>query len=166
MKWVENTDYMCKKGYARLWMLRRLKGLGATRKELLDVYQKQVRSVLELAVPVWHPAITLQERKQIERIQKCAFYIILGSNYTCYSDALELLEIESLENRRSKICEKFAKKCLNNPRYSRWFHSKEYTKPTHNTRSDKSKLEPVSTRTLRYKNSAIPYLTELLNKRK
>ena len=124
---------MCKKGYARLWMLRRLKGLGATRKELLDVYQKQVRSVLELAVPVWHPAITQQERKQIEIIQKCAFYIILGSNYTCYSDALELLEIESLENRRSKICEKFAKKCLNNPRYSRWFHSKHYNIPIHNT---------------------------------
>ena len=52
MKWYDNSDYICQKGYSRLWMIRRLKGLGASEAELLDVYQKQVRSVLELAVPV------------------------------------------------------------------------------------------------------------------
>ena len=78
--------------------------------ELLDVYQKQVRSVLELAVPVWQPGITKQERNQIERVQKCASYIILGESYTHYTQALELLDIENLEVRRKKICEKFAKK--------------------------------------------------------
>ena len=91
LRWFDNTEYICKKGYTRLWMLRRLKGLGASIKELLDVYHKQVRAVLEMAVPVWHPAITLEERRQIERIQKCALYIILVSEYTCYSDALDLL---------------------------------------------------------------------------
>ena len=147
-------------------MLRRLKGLGATTKELLDVYHKQVRSVLEMAVPVWHPAITQQEAKQVERIQKCALYIILGNNYTSYNDALELIEIDSLQNRRSKICEKFAKNCLKSQRYSTWFQSNQFTQPTHNTRSEKSQLKSVSTRTQRYKNSSIPYLTELLNKMK
>ena len=38
--------------------------------ELVDVYQKQVRSVLELAVPVWQPALTGKEKTQIERVQK------------------------------------------------------------------------------------------------
>ena len=66
MKWFDNTDYICQKGYARLWMLRRLKGLGASEMEMLDVYYKQVRSVLELAVPVWQPALSQQEIKQIE----------------------------------------------------------------------------------------------------
>ena len=28
LRWQANTDYMCKKGYARLWMIRRLKALG------------------------------------------------------------------------------------------------------------------------------------------
>ena len=51
LRWVENTDYICKRGYSRLWMLRRLKALGATQTELVDVYEKQVRSILELAVP-------------------------------------------------------------------------------------------------------------------
>ena len=52
---VDDTDYICKKCFARLWMLKTLKGLGATIKDLLDVYQKQIRSGLEITVPVWHP---------------------------------------------------------------------------------------------------------------
>ena len=28
IKWYDNTDYMCQKGYERLWMLIRLKGRG------------------------------------------------------------------------------------------------------------------------------------------
>ena len=65
LRWCDNTDYICHKGYARLWMLRRLKGLCANQAELLDVYEKQIRSVLELAVPVWQPALTKQEKAQI-----------------------------------------------------------------------------------------------------
>ena len=52
-RWYDNTNFICKKGYQRLGMIRRLKNLGANNEELLDVYMKQVRSVLELAVPVW-----------------------------------------------------------------------------------------------------------------
>ena len=59
LKWNENTDYICAKGYDRIWMIRRLKLLGATNDELVDVYNKQVRSVLEMAVAVWSPALTL-----------------------------------------------------------------------------------------------------------
>ena len=50
MRWCDNTDIICKKGYSRLWILRRLKGLGANLAELVDIYEKQVRAVLELAV--------------------------------------------------------------------------------------------------------------------
>ena len=78
LRWYANTQNMCAKGYARLWMLRRLKLVGANTGELLDVYQKQVRSVLELAVAVWEPGLTQVEGKQIERVQKAAFNIILG----------------------------------------------------------------------------------------
>ena len=68
LKWHSNTDYMCQKGYARLWMLRRLKGLGASTEEMLDVYEKQIRCVLELAVAVWQPGLTKQEAGQLERV--------------------------------------------------------------------------------------------------
>ena len=163
LKWCDNTDIICHKGYSRLWMLRRLKGLGATTDVMLDVYQKQVRSVLEMAVPVSHPAITQEETKQIERVQKCAFYIIFGKEYISYKNALEMCEIETLEKRRTKICEKFAMKCFKSPRYSTWFHLNDNSETQHNTRSYKRPLKAVNSRTQRYKNSTVPFLTELLN---
>ena len=57
-KLIDNTLYISKKAYSRLWLLRRLKNIGASRDEMIDVYQKQVRPILELAVPAWHPALT------------------------------------------------------------------------------------------------------------
>ena len=92
MKCYDKTEYVCQKGYSRLWMLRRLKGLGASISEMLDVYEKQVRSVLELAVPVWQPALTQHETKQIERVQRCALYIIVGEEYTHCDQALTMLD--------------------------------------------------------------------------
>ena len=34
MKGFDNTDYICNIGYSRLWMIRRLKGLGANKNEI------------------------------------------------------------------------------------------------------------------------------------
>ena len=167
MRWCDNTDYICKKGFSRLWILRRLKGLGANQNELIDVYQKQVRPVLELAVPVWQSGITKSEKNQIERVQKCALYVILGNQYTHYSEALELVNCESLEDRRVKICEKFVKKSANHPKYHNWFRMDENSVNERYTRKakkcSKQKYHSVQYRTERYKNSPLPYLTELLN---
>ena len=84
LKWSENTDHICKKGYSRLWLLRRLKGLGANVSEMIDVYNKQIRSILEMTVPVWQAGLTMQESIQIERVQRTAFRIILVEAYQYY----------------------------------------------------------------------------------
>ena len=104
--------------------------------EMLDVYEKQVRTVLEMAVPVWQPALTQQESIQIERVQRCAFYIILGTGYKSYEQALDLLEYETLYERRISLCEKFAKKALKHSKYKNWFNVNEQ-KPSKNTRHKK-----------------------------
>ena len=141
--------------------------MGASQTELIDVYQKQVRSVLELAVPVWQPGITKFEKNQIERVQKCALFIILGEQYTHYTNALELVNCESLEDRRKKICEKFVRKSAKHPKYQNWFRMDANLANDKNTRkakkSLKQKYHSVQYRTERYKNSPLPYLTELLN---
>jgi hypothetical protein len=85
---------MCKKEYARLWMIRRLKGLGASSEEMLDVFYKQIRCVLEMAVAVWEPGLNKAQRKQLERVQQCAFYIIMGNTFTNYDTAVNSLEVE------------------------------------------------------------------------
>ena len=100
MKWDMNTNYICGKAYDRIWMIRRLKALGATNTELVDVYIKQVRCVLEMAAPVWTPALTKGQITQIERVQKTVCAVILGSSYSDYNSAMKTLD---LKNRTSAI---------------------------------------------------------------
>ena len=94
MKWTSNSENMVKKANSRLWILRRLSNLGAKESDLVDVYIKQVRSVLELAVPAWHGGITLAEQIDIERVQKCALHIILGEKYESYRSTLKALDLQ------------------------------------------------------------------------
>ena len=68
----------------------RLNGLGASLIDMKDVFIKQVRSVLELAVPAWNGALTKSDCKSIERVQKTALYIMLGG-YPDYQKALNIV---------------------------------------------------------------------------
>ena len=132
-----------------------------------DVYIKQVRSVLELAVPVWQPALTVHEVRQIERVQKCALSIVLGDKCTCYDEAREELGIDRLSDRRKQLCENFAKKAAKSGKFQNWFNEIEITenKSKMSTRSDRNKILPlyrsVPTRTSRYKKSPFPYITDI-----
>ena len=161
LRWYANTQHMCSRGYARLWMLRRLKLVGANTEELVDVYQKQVRSMMELAVPVWEPGLSVAESMQIERVQKAAFSIILGEDYFSYNQALSTLDADTLSSRRQKLSLNFAKKSYKHPKYQTWFRPNDVN--TLNTRADKTVLKTVHTRTDMYDNSPLPYLTRLLN---
>ena len=89
LSWSSNTDNMCKKAYTRMWILRRLKNIGADKDELLDVYRQQIMSVLEFAAPVWTPGITQHQIHQIERVQKTALFVILGEEYVSYKSSLK-----------------------------------------------------------------------------
>ena len=106
MRWISNTNSICLKFYARLWILRNLKRLGTSITELVDVYIKQCRVMAELAVPVWQPALTKAESHQSERCQVAALAIVLGSNYRNYKSAMEVLGLTTLQDRRLEICKK------------------------------------------------------------
>ena len=66
LSWSSNTDYMVKRANRKLWCLKRLKRLGATSKDLIDVYNKQIRSLLEFSATLWHPSLTETDRMKIE----------------------------------------------------------------------------------------------------
>ena len=144
----------------------RLSGLGASIQELLDVYKKQVLCVLEMAAPAWASALSKSDKRNIERVQKCALSIILGSNYHCYENALSVLNLKRLDDRRINLCEKFAVKASKNDQHKNWFCLAEQSEPV-NTRSEKPvlKYKEPKTRTGRFANSPIPYLTKLLNEK-
>ena len=82
-------------------------------------------------------------------------------HYTTYTDALGLMGLQTLEDRRDQLCTNFAVKCSTSDRYAGWFphnnnthsmglrNATKYTVPKHRTKC--------------YGNSAIPFLTKLLN---
>ena len=143
----------------KLWMLRRLKYLGAPESNLVSVYTSHIRSVLEMAVPLWHNSITQRECQDLERVQKNAMAIILYSlDYIC---SQVILDLESLESRRENLCITFAKKASKNEKHSKLFHKVPSDLP--NTRGEHNVYFEVKYRTQRYNRSSIPYLTRLLN---
>ena len=67
LSWQAHVDYICSNAFKRMWMLRRLKQLGAREDDLLTVYRTQIRCVLEFSAPVWNPSLTKAQIGQIER---------------------------------------------------------------------------------------------------
>ena len=160
LSWTSNTHSMVKRASKKLWCLRRLKNYGAKTEDLLDVYFKQVRCLLEYAVAVWEPSLTAEDSIKIERVQKCALAIILGQNFKSYKSALLQLNMETLAERRTRLCEKFSRKAQRHPKFSKWFKPNTRLSVT---RSKKSRFCEVYFRTERFKKSPICYLTRLLN---
>ena len=158
LKWFKNTSYICEKARKRLWILRRVLEFKLSTHELFDVYTKEIRSVLELAVPVWHSGLTKSQTKQIENIQKLAFRIILRKNYINYEQACKHLSALSLEERRDNLCLKFAKKNLKGE------HS-FFTQLETNlkTRNQSKIVKDPKCNSRRFQNSSIPYLARILN---
>ena len=160
LKWTSNTENMVMKANKRIWILRRLKYLGAKDCDLIDIYLKQIRSVLELAVPAWHGGLTLAEQMDIERIQRSVAHIILGDKYCSYKEALKTLNLESLQARRNKLCLKFARKSEKNDKFVKWF---KRSRPKPNTRQETFKYCDVVARHTRFKKSPLSSLTKMLN---
>ena len=160
LKFHRNTEHIVTKAYKRIWILKRLKKLGASSCQLINIYTKQIRSILELAVPAWHSSLTKADKLVIERVQKVALRIIFGEHYISYQNALVQSSLPMLEDRRISMCKKFAHKSLNHEKHSGWFK-----------RVDKNRLRrvklppllPVKTRTERFAKSPLAYLTSLLN---
>ena len=101
LRWCDNTDNLFKRAMNKMWMLRNLKRMGASKHELLDIYIKHCRSILELAVPVWNSMLTKKEVKQLERAQKIGLAIIEGDSYSNYQNSLISFDILSLEKKKT-----------------------------------------------------------------
>ena len=159
LKWTSNTKNMVVKACKKLWILRRLKKLGAKEIDLLEVYTKQIRCILELAVPAWQGSITQAERVSLERVQKSACHIILGDEYVSYRSALKSLNLESLESRRKKLSLKFAIKASKHIKFKSWFRENDQNV---NTRHEKPKFRDVRAIHSRFEKSALSYQMSIL----
>ena len=114
LSWRENTDNIVRKGNTRLTIIRTLSKFAIPMKDLVMLYCQFVRSILEFNSNVWFSSITEEEKVDIERVQKNACKLILREQYINYEQALLLLNLENLTERREKIALKFAKKSVKN----------------------------------------------------
>ena len=92
LTWAANTQYIGEGCNSKIWSIRRLKKLRASREDLLEVYCKQIRSVAEFAAPVWNSKLTGDNIINLERLQKTVLHVILGDQYKSFSSALKLKE--------------------------------------------------------------------------
>ena len=125
------------------------------------MYQKQVRSVLEFGTPVWTAGLIKEEIADIERVQRVFLHIVLGPNYVDYEEALTQTGLESLEDRRTKLCTKFALKASKDPKHKNWFMKMDIEKRTRI--QNKIAFKQPHYRLERFRKSPIVYLTNLLN---
>ena len=158
LSWHKNTLFICEKARLRLWILRRMVSLDLDHNQLYDKYCKEVRSILEFGVPVWHPGLTLKDSVAIERIQRVAFKIILQENFTDYPSACLYFDTTTLKQRRQKLCMNFASKNLKseNPFF-------DLVEKMVNTRSAKDTVKNFKCRTSRFAKSSLPYMAKLIN---
>ena len=126
--------------------------------QMFDVYTKEIRSILEMAVPVWHSGLSNQQTADIESIQKVAMRIILQNKYTNYQLACETLTAQTLAERRIKLCTKFARKNLKSENS---FFTTVGTNVETRHRSDL--VKEFKCNFGRYFKSSLPYLARLLN---
>ena len=108
--------------------------------------------------PLWSGALTKANIHKIERVQKTCFRLILGNSYQSYKNSLDYLGEMKLEQRRKKLCIKFTKKSVLNPKMSFLFQRRV----NRMTRKAARYFEPV-THSKRAYNGPILHLIRLLN---
>ena len=117
-------------------MLTKLKYVGVSQTDLLEVYKLYIRSTLEYASVVFHSRLTQDQSNLFESIQKLCLKIIMGPDYTDYSSVLETLQMSSLYERRESRVISFSQKCLQHPIHKNMFPvSEKYTNNKHNIRN-------------------------------
>ena len=69
LKWDKNTNYIIKKAYAKMELLRKLSGFGAPISDLKTIYLTFIRSQCEQSSNVWHSGLTNKTKLTLTEIK-------------------------------------------------------------------------------------------------
>ena len=146
---------------ARMEILRKVAGFGASIEDLRTIYILFIRSILEQSATVWHSSLSQENINDLERVQKSAMKIILKNRFQGYQNALNRLKLKTLSERREELCLNFAIKCTNNSKLSSMFPRNEKNHQVETRKYEKYKVDFAYTR--RLQNSSIIHMQKLLN---
>ena len=103
----------------------------------------------------------MENRQDLERVQKSALKVILRSDYDNYENALKVSGLQSLDDRRDAISLKFAKSCLKIENFRKLFPEKVLKHGMKKRNSQKYVVKRANTERLR--RSSIPFMQKQLN---
>lgn len=173
LKWSKNTAQICSKANRRFCFLRRLKQFGLSLDELVVGWKSMIRPVTEYAAPLWHSGLCNVDINKLEKLQKRALGLIMGTTYIenkryytfgnthlSYNEALEKTGLFTLDKRREILTGKFAIQAFKNERHQNIFEKKvsERAKGINDP-----KVQEKLCKTDRYYKSAVPYMSRMLN---
>ena len=125
LKWGKNTNFLVKRAYGRMELLRQMANFTKSTKDKMHIYKMYIRSVVEQSCVVWHHNISKLNESELERVQKVAVTIITGNKHNTYSENLKKLNLQTLKERRQGLSARFAEKCSRNPRTKKMFQHNE-----------------------------------------
>ena len=102
------------------------------------------------------------QSKMLEQLQRRACRIVLGRNFTSYSEALGVCDLDSLYDRRVDHCLRFAEGLTNSSRTTDLLPPVRSAVHGRNLRNA-DKLTQLFARTARFQGSPIPFFINLLN---
>jgi hypothetical protein len=162
LRWTAQVQQMVARATKTTWALRRMKELGVDQSTLVAFWKAEGRVHLEMCCPVWHSSITTAQARALDRAQRVAMAAITGTWAPSHSQQLSDLGLEELSARREQLCVRFARRTATKSRHTDLFTPAAGPRfprgPQPGTR-----YQEVETRTATYSNSALPYLTRLLN---
>ena len=163
LKWTENTDMIIAKCSAKTYMLSRLKAFNVSRQDLVKIWTCFIRPSTEYVAPLWHSSLSAADTTRIERLQKRALRIIMGGDYPGYDQALKVLNLPSLKDRRELLTRKFANSLLKSHRHRDLLPKKRQNEMAIRGNVCNQLIESKCNRE-RYYKTTIPYCTRLINK--
>ena len=163
LDWTKNTSELCKKAFARMTMLTKLKYVGVPTDDLLHIYILYVRSLLEYCSVVWHSTLTVDQSQDIEHVQKVCLKVIMGDQYIGYDNALENCGLQKLSVRREQKCLQFGLKSLLHPIHKSMFpvNPQILSQPYDTRNSEHFQVNRAKSES--YRKSTIPYIQRMLN---
>jgi len=101
LDWKDHVAHITTKASKRIFCLHQLVRAGIDARALTNVYCSLIRSVLEYCCQVWHAGLTVQQSRDIEKIQKRCMRIIFP--HSDYSEALRVSGLQTLSERRESL---------------------------------------------------------------
>ena len=147
-----------KKMRQRYWVLHHLRRVGFNDAELVKVYKSSILPLADYCDVVYHSQLTDEQDLLLENAQVGALKRIFGFKNSARS-LRKLADVKTLRERRVSHCDKFARKCLESDRFSRWFPLKGGRQ---SARAGDKYLEEFA-RCDRLKNSPIFFMRRRLN---